>query len=171
MATKQKVPKEIYVTAKMRRKSSYDPTSCEWTHGDEYPFAFIHPHEPTKKLDVKRKKTQLQWAYGSYEIKEDIIICKTNVWGNGVVTATHEPAKYQPKVFTNEPLTGFEIFEVATRFSTNNKVFRVKDPRGFVTEITAKSLLGIILDGSIINGVIKEPCVWHANKNLVICTQ
>lgn len=171
MTTKQKVPKEIYVTAKMYRKSSYDPTNCEWTYEDEYPFAFIHPHEPTKKLDVKRKKTQLQWAYGPYEIKEGIVICETHAWENGVVAVTHAPAKYQPKVFTNEPLMGFEIFEVAIRFSTNNKVFRVKDPRGFVTEITAKALLGIVLDGSIINGVIKEPCVWHANKNLVVCTQ
>lgn len=168
MKNNLQIPKEIYVTAKMHRKSSYDPTSCEWTHGDEYPFAFIHPHEPTKKSDVKRKQTQHTWAYGSYETKDGIVICNSHTWKNGVVVFTHEPAKYQPRVFANEPLIGFEIFEVATRYSTNNKVFRIKDPRGFVTEITAKSLLGIILEGSITNGIIKEPCVWQANKNLII---
>lgn len=162
----QVVPKEIYATAKMNRESHYDYINCEWTYGDEYAFAFLHPHEPNKKTDEKRKYTQLQWAYGVYEFIDGILIEKKYNHAEKAYVSTE--AKYQPRVFSNEPLTGFEIFEVTTRYSTSNKVFRVKDPRGFVTEITAKSLLGILLDGTISNGVIQDACVWQANKNLIV---
>jgi len=170
MTKKLTVPKEIYVTAKMHRESEFDSVKREWVYGEEYAFAFLHPHEPNKKSDTTRKETQLGWAYGAYKFVDDILVKLHSQYdyASKIRTYTEEPAKYQPRVLSNEPLTGFEIFEVATRYSTSNKVFKVKDPRGFVTEITAKSLLGIILDGTIKNGVIQDACVWQANKNLIV---
>ncbi len=162
------IPKQIYVTAQMRRESEYDYKSSTWIYGEEYPFAFLHPHEPTKKTDVKRKNTQLSWAYGSYEFVDDTVIENKRYWEDGNVICTSIPAKFQPRVMDNTPEKGFEIFEVATRYSTSNKLFRVKDPRGFVTEITAKSLLSILLEGTITKGIIQNACVWQANKNLVL---
>lgn len=168
--TKTKHPTQIYVTAQMRKDSDF--IGGEWVYGDEYALAFLHPHEPNKKADAKRKQTQLEWAYGSYrgsyEVVNGIIIQNSVEYVNYKQQTKRCPAEYQPRVFDNDPLSGFEIFEVETRYSTNNKLFRVKDPRGFVAEITAKSLLGIILDGTITNGIIQGECVWHANKNLVL---
>ena len=164
--------KEIYVTAQMHKEYDWDITTQSWVYrGEEYPFAFLHPHEPGKKSDAKRKRTQLQWAYGiGCDQQEGIVYVSEWDYTNRMYT-NKEPAKYQPRILSNEPLTGFEIFEVATRYSTSNKVFKVKDPRGFVTEITAKSLLGILLDGTIKNGVIQDACVWQANKNLVVAKE
>lgn len=169
MKTKKlQVPKEIYVTAKEHKE--YDYVDGEWVPVEKYQFAFLHPHEPNKKTDEKRKQTQLGWAHNAYKFVDGILIELRSQYDfkTKIRTYTEEPSKYQPRILSNDPLTGFEIFEVATRYSTSNKVFRVKDPRGFVTEITAKSLLGIILDGTISNGIIQDACVWQANKNLIV---
>lgn len=164
------IPKQIYVTAKMVRDADYDYKNSSWIYGEEYPFAFLHPHEPSKKTDAKRKSTQLYWAYGSHKFVDDVVVEYNRYWDRDKNTESYkeEPAKFQPKILDNTPVSGFEIFEVATRYSTSNKLFRVKDPRGFVTEITAKALLGILLGGSVINGAIQDLCVWQANKNLVV---
>jgi len=169
MTKKLSIPKEIYVTAKIQK--DWDYVDGEYKQIGEYTFAFLHPHEPNKKGDAKRKQTQLNWAYSSYEFKDDILIQLSGSWIKDEWVTVPDPAKYQPRILSNDPLTGFEIFEVATRYSTSNKVFRVKDPRGFVTEITAKSLLGILLNGTIQNGVIQDACVWQANKNLVVVNE
>lgn len=163
-AKKLQVPKEIYVTAKEHKE--YDYVDGEWVPVEKYQFAFLHPHEPDKKGDAKRKDTQLRWAYYNYSIEDGTVFEKE--FNHKDKKYEFFEAKYQPRILSNEPLTGFEIFEVATRYSTSNKVFKVKDPRGFVTEITAKSLLGILLDGTISNGVIQDACVWQANKNLIV---
>lgn len=173
MAKKLSIPKEIYVTSKEIVERT-DYIDGKWVEGDPYKFAFIHPHQPNQKIDAKRKKTQMDWAYGYYnEVRDDGVyehsyVTQYNRPFNNGRTPVYTLAKYQPEICPNEPLEGFEIFEVATRYSTSNKYFRVKDPRGFVTEISAVSLLGIVLDGTISNGVIQNKCVWVSNKNLVV---
>ena len=49
-----------------------------------------------------------------------------------------------------------------------NKLFKVKDPRGLVFEITVASMFEILQDGVVEKGIIKSPCIWKTNKNLIV---
>lgn len=71
----------------------------------------------------------------------------------------------------NVPTTGFQILNAQSRYSTDNKVFRLKDPRGFILEIYTGNLEVILQTSDILKGgYIAEPCVWGrqgANNVLV----
>lgn len=76
----------------------------------------------------------------------------------------------QGQVYDNKPMTGFEIVSWAGRYTTENKVARVYDPRGFELEIYIPNLLDLILNTTMVNGVIKDELVWirdGANNRLV----
>lgn len=182
-----KIPKQIFVTARKEIDRVFDEAYYEQCgkvrYFDEtYCFlGFLHPHEPTKKADAKRKKTQMEWAYGpeknGYNQINHEVICGVVIENspeydqnthryNGNISS--KKADFQPQILENVPLTGFEITSCRTRYTTNNKVYRVKDPRGFETEITAQCLLGILKDGEIEHGIIQNPCVWVGNKNLQV---
>lgn len=60
----------------------------------------------------------------------------------------------------NEPTYGFEILDVVSRSSTDNKLFRVKDPRGFELEISSGNLFNIIGSCTISKGIIADKMVW-----------
>ncbi len=174
--SKNKLPDEIFVVAKEIQDHYYNKELADWVVEDSYFFAFIHPHEPNLKSDAKRKDTQLGWAYNmDYTVRNNYklgYIVYNGEWKYNEEIGKREfiveVAKFQPIVLKNEAIDGFEIYECNTRYSTNNKVYRVKDPRGFVTEISAQSLLGIILDGEIKEGKILNKCKWQSNKNLVV---
>ena len=64
-----KIPKQIYVVSQNRIETEY-PIPGNWNVRNEvdHNFGFLHPHEPNKATDAKRKKTQHDWAYrGMYE--------------------------------------------------------------------------------------------------------
>lgn len=65
-----------------------------------------------------------------------------------------------PLELANSPLHGFKIIASVSRYRTDNKLWRVQDPRGFVLEITTGNLEGIIADCDIVGGVIQGTCVW-----------
>lgn len=187
MRTKDKIPKQIYVTSKKYEQSELDwvhynlTGEYRWTVTKEYRFGFLCPHEPSKKTDVKRKNTQKGWAYGTYSEDNGKIIQHYGTWqyfdeldANGrkvskyVIKTEIVPEEYQPVVLDNVPTKGFEIIDTVSRYSTSNKLVKVLDPRGYVFEITIASLFEIMRQGSIVHGIIQEPCVWKANKNLII---
>lgn len=60
----------------------------------------------------------------------------------------------------NTPQEGFKVVESVSRWSTSNKLFRIEDPRGFVVEIPTGNLATLLLDTTVINGVIQGGCVW-----------
>lgn len=64
------------------------------------------------------------------------------------------------EVFDNVPTSGIEFISYHGRYSTDNKVMRVQDPRGFQVEIYIDNLMDIIKNVTIKNGVIKEPLTW-----------
>lgn len=187
MKNKDKIPKQIYVTSKKYEQSELDLVhynltgEYRWTVTKEYRLGFLHPHEPNKKTDVKRKNTQNGWAYGTYSEDNGKITQHYGYWhyfdeldANGrkvskYVTKTEiVPEEYQPVVLDNVPTKGFEIIDTVSRYSTSNKLVKVLDPRGYVFEITIVSLFEIMRQGTIEKGVIKDYCVWKANKNLII---
>lgn len=62
--------------------------------------------------------------------------------------------------FDNIPTTGFSVVGSASRWSTDNKVIRIEDPRGFVVEIPVSALTTLLKYTTVVNGVVQEECVW-----------
>jgi hypothetical protein len=73
---------------------------------------------------------------------------------------------------SNDPQQGFEIESVAKRWSreSNRELFRVKDPRGFVLEISPSNFLKILNDTVVDHGKIKGKLAWvrHGSDNLLL---
>jgi hypothetical protein len=92
---------------------------------------------------AKRKDTARQWAGGYWygRKKED----------------DPEPKEY---VFDNVPVEGFRIADTVSRWTTDNKWFRIHDPRGFMVEISAYNLTDIIDTGVIDHGKLLGSFVW-----------
>lgn len=80
-----------------------------------------------------------------------------NYWANN---------KEECRIIDNTPTRGFKLLEVATRYRTNNKLFRVQDPRGFELEISADCLLELAQNSTIVKGEIIEECVWAQHNGV-----
>lgn len=76
--------------------------------------------------------------------------------------------KDDSRIIDNVPTRGFKLLEVVRRYSTNNKLFRVLDPRGFELEISADNLLELALKGTIVRGEVVEECVWAQNNGVYL---
>lgn len=151
-------PKQLFITLKM-------------VNGQEdFPLGFLHEHAPDKKSDVKKKQTQMNWAYGNYKQEEGVLVKIYGALENGEYIRKEVVVEecVRPKVWENNPLTGFKILTFVSRYSTSNKVWRVLDPRGVVFEISTAVFADIVANSTIINGVIQEPCLWEGNKNLKV---
>jgi hypothetical protein len=57
-------------------------------------------------------------------------------------------------------MTGFRLVDWEKRWSTDNKVVRVVDPRGYELEIYIPNLMYLILNCNINKGLINEELVW-----------
>ena len=147
-------------------------------------LGFLNAYEPGLKSFEKKKVTQHDWAYGgafgygareAYEKNPGEWWLKGHKWvwnkeDSNVRVEYDEPmdVKCQPRVWDNDPLTGFKILKSVSRYSTSNKLWRIMDPRGVEFEITTAVLEEIILNSTIINGEIQDKCVWVTNKNLQV---
>ena len=60
----------------------------------------------------------------------------------------------------NTPRFGFEIVDMASRYTTDNKLLRIQDPAGFELEISIANALHLIQTTVISKGQIMEPLVW-----------
>lgn len=167
--SKVKVPKQLFV---VREK----PT------GVEPPMGFLHEYSPHTATGRKKMNTQFEWAYGinpyNCELIEEngmwvkqgwrwVYDQKTRLQSKEDFTEVLSP-DHAPAVWDNTPLEGFEIQETVSRYSTSNKFWKVLDPRGVVFEISTENFEKIVLNGTIVKGVIQEKCVWVGNKNLVL---
>lgn len=65
-----------------------------------------------------------------------------------------------PLDMENKPVHGFKIVDAVSRYSTDNKKFRIEDPRGFELEISVYNLFDIITKHTIVQGTIMEPMLW-----------
>lgn len=62
--------------------------------------------------------------------------------------------------FPNIPIKGIYIGDSVERWSTNNKLFRVTDPRGFVVEVPTGNIATLLHHTNVKKGVIEEECLW-----------
>jgi hypothetical protein len=174
MATKiVKLPKQLYVVSKNTPETEY-PVAGDWNNRIETPhnFGFLHPHEPHLKGDASRKKTQLSWAYsaGYYTIGDQHWVRGRDYdWSTRAYFDFDRPIEpeYAPRIWDNVPLTGFRIIDTVNRYR-GNKLFKVMDPRGVEFEVTVANLFTLLMDGKVNEGEIMSPCMWKANKNLVV---
>lgn len=184
----KKVPDQIYVVSQNRIETEY-PVPGNWNVKNEidHNFGFLHPHEPNKATDAKRKKTQHEWAYGtSYDYgsgKRLGAYQKDNGdWWHAGIDYSWDPVThkqintpydrpidpmYAPRVWDNVPMEGFTIIDTVNRYR-GNKLFKVLDPRGVEFEITVQSLYHILCSGTVQNSKIMDACVWMKGKDLVV---
>lgn len=77
-----------------------------------------------------------------------------------------EPAKEGEEfIVDNLPTTGFCIGDSVSRWSTDNKLFRVKDPRGFCVEVPTGNIATLLHHTTVVKGVVAEACVWGREGN------
>jgi len=76
--------------------------------------------------------------------------------------------KGMTKVIVNEPIDGFEIDKSVSRYSTSNKVWRIKDPRGFILEISTSNMEMLLNNCTMENGVVKGKCVWGVSNKMAL---
>ena len=62
-------------------------------------------------------------------------------------------------------MSGFYVGCSVARWSTSNKLFRVKDPRGFTVEIPTDNLATLLHHTTVVKGVVQESCVWGREGN------
>jgi hypothetical protein len=174
--TKTSPPKEIFVVSIKDVQREWEPENGDWVLKNEttHNFGFLHPHEPNKKNDGARKATQYEWAYrGMPKQTED-----GHFWQYVREKYDHEKGcwvyenrpiepEQEPRVWDNVPLAGFKIIDTVNRYR-GNKLYKVMDPRGVVFEVTIKSMFEIFMNSTVIRGEIMHPCLWKANKNLVL---
>lgn len=65
----------------------------------------------------------------------------------------------------NTPTSGFYVGCSVSRWSTSNKLFRVKDPRGFTVEIPTDNLATLLHHTTVVKGFVNESCVWGREGN------
>ena len=112
---------------------------------EKFPLAFVTPYDKDTAEFKRRQGTADSWA--GYK---------------------NEKAT---KVFLdNNPIEGFSIDSVAHRYVTQNKLFNIKDPRGFTTQVSAENLFNLIGDSVIEYGKIKGEHLWArvAGQNILI---
>lgn len=68
-------------------------------------------------------------------------------------------------LYDNNPQTGFKIVGSVSRWSTDNKVIRVEDPRGFVVEIPTGNLTTLLKHTTVDKCMVQEECVWGREGN------
>lgn len=116
----------------------------------EYKLAYMTHREYNKdnteaEKFLKRKNTGKDWARGYRH------------------SSTAElPTELE---FDNKPVQGFVIVGSQSRWSTDNKVIRVEDPRKFVVEIPVSALTTLMKFTTIVNGVVQGECLWGREGN------
>lgn len=97
---------------------------------------------------LKRMATGLSWAAGRYHSNSK--------------TAHPDPVGVQ---IDNSPISGFNIGSSVCRWSTENKVFRVTDPRGFTVEVPTDNIATLLHLTDVHKGVIQQECIWARDGN------
>lgn len=103
----------------------------------------------------KRKDTGTHWADNACEYK----------WVDGERVETGDVFVPNTLEFSNTPTKGFKVIGSQSRWSTQNKVIRIEDPRGFVVEIPTDNLTTLLKHTTVKEGEVQEECVWGKSGN------
>lgn len=144
-------PTELYVGTK--NLASFDTTNP--------PLAFATPNGTDKAFE-KRKETVDSWCGNGTERRP-----RSDASGGWVrdekgyvIYDTVVVGMTKPQVISNDVISGFSLDRAIERSVTNNKVFRITDPRGFQLEISADNFVDIVLNCKIDKGEILGDFVW-----------
>lgn len=81
-----------------------------------------------------------------------------DVWSN---YQQYDSSKNPPaKIIKNEAVEGFEILSDVHRWSTENKLIRILDPRGFQVEISVSNLCMLLKETTTAQGKIEGELIW-----------
>lgn len=127
----------------------------------DYPLGFAIPFGDTKEIK-KRLETVKNWTGGDQSYTYDVNLdgsIKRDARGFAIQIVSQNPP-FVPHVIENVPIEGFSLEKVVSRWSTSNKWFRIRDPRGFTLEISSENLIQILLNGEIRQGDIMGRYIW-----------
>lgn len=160
------LPEKFYVAVQERTGFSTDT----------FPLGFA-THVGTDKAFAKRKETVDSWA-GINRKTEHYWLTDANGQyikdDKGIMQGGSRPLPEHKgfMTFDNVPIEGFSFDRVVTRYRTDNKLFRIQDPRGFTLEISSENLGDVLLNSSISKGYFVGEYVWArtAGKNYLLRT-
>lgn len=138
-------------------------------HNDE--LAYMCQYGETKDCQplanvAKMQDTGRSWASSRIvEYKRDEKGNIERAENGAYITTRDEYVKGQEFVADNTPTTGFYVGSSVSRWSTSNKLFRVKDPRGFTVEVPTDNLATLLHHTTVVKGVVQEQCVWGREGN------
>lgn len=138
-------------------------------HNDE--LAYMCPYDTNKEGEAlsnvaKMQATGRSWASSRIvEYKKDDKGRIERDENNRYITTRDEYVKGTEAIADNTPTTGFYVGSSVSRWSTSNKLFRVKDPRGFTVEIPTDNLATLLHHTTVVKGVVQEECVWGREGN------
>ena len=167
------IPKKLYVTVQYREDSNNESGL----------LGFASPYTKDAAFE-KRKLTQDHWAYGYGPIvtidKENETVTVTGKGQRGGHGCGQEwdatmlfIANCYPRIIDNAAVDGFQISNSVRRSGWGgggNVVWRLSDPRGFELEISSENFASLLNCCTLVNGVIKEKCVWgrDGSKNVLL---
>ena len=178
----RKFPKQLYIT--------FIPQTVQSGQAERL-LGFASEFLPKAEGFKKKKAKQISWAYSNASGPATITINndKEIVFASrfvrsidnpqlvaldskgAIITEMYQVADHlQPKIIENTPMNGFKIQKCISRNTSNNKLWRILDPRGFELEMSSQDLETLIFNSTIINGEIQGKCMWHTEKKLeVMC--
>ncbi len=136
-------------------------------------LAYMSPYQTNKDGEPLANIAKMQATGRSWASVGAQNVWKTNESGKyirdegGHLILDHviPPRKGEEFVYDNSPLFGFYVGCSVARWSTSNKLFRVKDPRGFTVEIPTDNLATLLHHTTVVKGVVQEECVWGREGN------
>ena len=122
-------------------------------------LAYMTYYEANKAFE-KRKRTGMNWAGKWYYVPQD----------DGTYAKKYKEHS-AGEIVDNVPLSGFEIVKGVSRWSTQNKVVQVRDPRGFEVQIPSGNLVELVRHSTIKDGIVQSECIWGKdNSNHILLT-
>lgn len=140
-------------------------------------LSYMSPYETNKEGQplaniAKMQATGRSWASVGpkpvYKLKEEATTSydyERDENGRVIVDYTIPARKGEEFIADNTPTEGFYVGSSVSRWSTSNKLFRVKDPRGFTVEIPTDNLATLLHHTTVIKGFVQEECVWGREGN------
>ena len=136
-------------------------------------LSYMCPYDESKEGEplanvAKMQATGRQWARVgerfSYKKNEKGVYIRDEK-GNLTVESRIPAREGEEVIANNSPLEGFYVGSSVARWSTSNKLFRVKDPRGFTVEIPTDNLATLLHHTTVVKGFVQEACVWGREGN------
>lgn len=153
---------QLFVTFERQSHSERDSTG-KLNQIEDEPLGYAARYDPTNEKNNKKNNDQLKWVRCIRKVGD---IYHRFEYDSLTRTAIDTgPFKYQPIIVDNEPINGFTIVDFVSRSSTQNKLIRIRDPRGFKLEISVANLLELLGQCTVINGTFNTRCIWDFGKN------